>query len=192
RRAALPPIGEALAGAGRDAVLLDVACGTGRFLAMVKDNWPRLRVVGIDLSAAYLGRARRALAPWRAAALVQASGERLPLADASIDVATCVYLLHELPPAVRAAVLAEFARVLKPGGRLVLVDSIQHGDVPAFDPLLDRFPRAFHEPYFASYLDADLPALLAGAGLRPSGADRRFLSKMVVSDKPSLCHTLAP
>ncbi|MGE0723560.1 MAG: trans-aconitate 2-methyltransferase, partial [Alphaproteobacteria bacterium] len=74
RRAALPPIGEALAGAGRDAVLLDVACGTGRFLAMVKDNWPRLRVVGIDLSAAYLGRARRALAPWRAAARVQASG----------------------------------------------------------------------------------------------------------------------
>ena len=192
RRAALPPIGAALAAAGRDARLLDVACGTGRFLTMVKDNWPRLPVVGVDLSAPYLARARRDLRPWRGVTLAQAAAERLPLPDASIDVASCVYLMHELPPRVRTAVAAEIARVLKPGGRLVLVDSIQHGDRPDFDPLLDRFPAAFHEPYYASYLDADLPAIFAGAGLRPGAADRRFLTKIVVFDKPAPCDTLAP
>jgi ubiquinone/menaquinone biosynthesis C-methylase UbiE len=47
-----------------DQPLLDVACGTGRFLRAVKHNYPRLPVTGLDLSEPYLAKARRALAPW--------------------------------------------------------------------------------------------------------------------------------
>ncbi|MGE0719287.1 MAG: class I SAM-dependent methyltransferase [Alphaproteobacteria bacterium] len=178
RRGALIPIGEALRRAGPGARLLDLGCGTGRFLAQVKDNWPRLSVTGVDLSAPYLAAARRTLADRRAVLLAQAAAERLPLPDRSVDVVTCVYLLHELPPGIRRRVAAEIGRVLRPGGRLILVDSLQTGDRPDYDGLLERFPAAFHEPYFSTWLETDLDALFAIAGLTSSGSELRFLSKI--------------
>ena len=57
-----------------------------------------------------------------------AAPESIPLPDESQDAVTSIFMFHELPPKVRRIVLSEFARVLKPGGRLVLVDSLQHGD----------------------------------------------------------------
>ena len=104
-----------------DQPLLDVACGTGRFLCMVKHNWPRLPVVGLDLSRPYLAKARRSLAPWSWARLVEGEAERLPFADASFAVVASTYLFHELPRQVRAAVAREMARVLRPGGLVVFV-----------------------------------------------------------------------
>ena len=53
-------------------------------------------------------------------------------------------------PRCAASFSSEFARVLKPGGRLVLVDSLQHGDEPDYDGLLELFPQSFHEPYYLS------------------------------------------
>jgi ubiquinone/menaquinone biosynthesis C-methylase UbiE len=178
RRRALPQIGEALAGRSRTASLLDIACGTGGFLAEVKRNWPRLRVTGIDLSADYLADAARRLAPWSRHDLVEANAETLPFPDASFDAVTAIYLFHELPRKARAAVAREIARVLKPGGIFVLVDSLQRGDRPALDPLLAAFPKMFHEPYYADYARADLTALFGGAGLRPAGTEIAFMSKV--------------
>jgi ubiquinone/menaquinone biosynthesis C-methylase UbiE len=60
-------------------------------------------------------------------------------------------MFHELPPMVRRVIIGECARVMKPGGRLVLVDSLQRGDEPDYDGLLDLFPQNYHEPYYASY-----------------------------------------
>ena len=68
--------------------------------------------------------------------------------DESCDAVTSVFMMHELPPDARRAVIGEAARVLKPGGRLVLVDSLQHGDEPDYDAILTRFPESYHEPYF--------------------------------------------
>ncbi|SMF78462.1 Methyltransferase domain-containing protein [Tistlia consotensis] len=163
--------------------LLDLGCGTGRFLSFVKDNYPRLPVTALDLSPAYLEAARRQLAPWRGVAFVQAAAEATGLPDASFDVVTAVYLFHELPPPVRRQVLREAARLLRPGGLFVLVDSLQKGDHPPYDPLLDYFPVAFHEPYHASYVTADLAALLRGAGLEPGGVERAFFSRIMTARK---------
>ena len=44
-------------------------------------------------------------------------------------------MMHELPPKVRREMIGEAARVLKPGGRLVIVDSLQRRDVPDYDGL---------------------------------------------------------
>jgi ubiquinone/menaquinone biosynthesis C-methylase UbiE len=182
RRQALPALAARLAGRS-EARLLDVACGTGRFLSFIKDNLPALHVTGLDLSPPYLKRAATTLRRWDRVALVQANAEAMPLADASIDAVTCVYLFHELPRAVRGAVTREIARVLKPGGVAVLVDSLQRGDRPLYDPLLDRFPLSFHEPYFADYVGQDLGALFDAAGLTVDTVDTAFLSKVVVATR---------
>src|SRR5207248_9227837 len=158
RRQALVPWRAALLeqrGGPAAARLLELGCGTGEFLREVKRSYPRLSVTGLDLSAPYLGVAERRLAAWSRVELIEAPAEAIPAPDASFDIITVLYLLHELPSRVRQAVAAEIRRVLKPGGMLILVDSLQTGDEPDYDALLDYFPYAFHEPYYASYLRED-------------------------------------
>jgi ubiquinone/menaquinone biosynthesis C-methylase UbiE len=80
-------------------------------------------------------------------------------------------------------VFSEFARVLKPGGRLVLADSLQRGDKPDYDGLLELFPQNFHEPYYTSYIEEDFPALAAQYGLRHVRDSHAFVAKVMVFDK---------
>lgn len=164
----------------RDARILDAACGSGAFLKDLKAAFPRAAIAGVDLSEAYLARARKRTR----ASGIKANVEALPFADSSLDAVTCVYLFHELPPRVRPVVAASLARVLKPGGVLVLVDSVQPSDTPDLSRLLEAFPVYFHEPYYGSYAETDLPALFAGAGLKLIGEDRAFLTKALLLEKP--------
>lgn len=185
RRQALVPLGEMLGGRRIGGMrLLDIGAGTGRFLASVKDNYPQLPTVALDLSPHYLRRARATLARKTHCTFVNAAAETMPLMDASVDVVTCLYLLHELPRKIRHAVAREATRVLKPGGRLIVVDSLQVGDDPPLDPLLELFPRAYHEPYYADYVRTDLERLFADAGLKYVSSELAFFSKVMVFDKP--------
>ena len=172
--------------------LLDVACGTGGFLSYLVDNHPRMDVTALDLSVPYLAEARRRVAR-RArpmggrrrapARFLQGAAESIPLPDASIDIAVCIFLFHELPAKIRAQAAGEMARVLKPGGQLIFLDSLQLSDRPDLSALLEYFPQAFHEPYYADYIRCDLPALFERAGLAVGGTDLVFLSKMMVLEK---------
>ena len=238
QRTALVPLAEWARETGRDvengagATLLELACGTGRFLTFVRDNYPEMDVTGLDLSPFYLAEARKNNEYWerfsardrdapsaparlRAAAsetlervgglaraigvslpplplptnepreadpagsasssagktlgsasFVQANAEEMPFPDASFDAVTCVYLLHELPPEARSRVAREAARVLKPGGVLVIADSIQLGDRPHVDRHLGRFGD-FNEPYYRNYIREELAGVFAEAGLEP-------------------------
>jgi ubiquinone/menaquinone biosynthesis C-methylase UbiE len=185
RRQALVPLHDVLEGRrSSETRLLDLACGTGRFLTFVKDNYPRLQVTALDLSPAYLAKARALLKPWSQVDFVEAAAEATGLPDRSCDVVTCVYLFHELPRKVRAEVAREIARVLKPGGKLIFLDSLQLGDEPDYDGLLEYFPVAFHEPYYADYVRQDLAALFAAAGLTVERVERAYLSRLMVLAKP--------
>jgi ubiquinone/menaquinone biosynthesis C-methylase UbiE len=184
RRQALPPIADYVRGKDqRTLSMLDVACGTGRFLGQAAQAFPALPMTGIDLSAAYIEEARRHLADRRNITLLEGNAEALPLPDASQDIATSVFLYHELPPEVRRKVTAEIARVLKPGGIYVFIDSLQWGDKPNYDGMLEAFPVRFHEPYYESYLAENLPELFSDCGLAPVQTSLAFLSKVVVSRK---------
>ncbi len=185
RRQGLVYIADYLRSRRQDRVrLLDLGCGTGQFLTFVKDNWPRLQVTALDLSPAYLAEARRRLAPFSRTYFALAAAEAIPAADASQDLVTCIYVFHELPRKVRHQVAAEIARVLKPGGRLVFIDSLQEGDRTVYDSILRYFPNAYHEPYYADYIRQDLPALFEAAGLRPGAIDLAFMSKVMMVEKP--------
>lgn len=185
RRAALGPIAEEMAGRDqRRMALLDVACGTGRFLRQVRLTWPAFRLTGLDLSPAYLREAERHLEPLRPIDWREGNAEAIPLADGSQDIVTSIFLFHELPGKVRRHVAAEMARVLRPGGLLVFVDSLQLGDRPGWDGLLEAFPERFHEPYFHHYASDDLNEVFNAAGLEPAGQALAFLSKVMVRRKP--------
>jgi ubiquinone/menaquinone biosynthesis C-methylase UbiE len=184
RRQALIPMREIIAGRDQRRLrFLDVGCGTGRFLDSFKQVWPRLPTLGIDLSEAYVEEARRYLRHWCWIKLIVANGEAIPLADQTQDAVTSMFLFHELPPKVRRVVLREFARVLKPGGRLVLVDSLQTGDEPDYDGMLELFPQSYHEPYYLSYLKEDFGTLARGCDLSPVRNVNAFVSKVMVFDK---------
>ena len=184
RRQVLVPIANFLKGRDQRHVnFLDVATGTGRFPSFVKNNWPKLRTTVMDLSPTYLDEARKALKPWRDVTFLEANAETIPLADASQDIITCIYLFHELPPKIRTVVANEIARVLKPGGLFVFMDSIQPGDTKGFEALTEFFPQAFHEPYYESYLAWNVTEAFETAGFRKQTETPAFLSKIVAFER---------
>jgi ubiquinone/menaquinone biosynthesis C-methylase UbiE len=164
----------------RGLAVVDIACGAGAFLGDLRAAFPRARLAGVDLSPAYLAEAARRSG---VSALVQANAEHLPFADASLDAVTCIYLFHELPPRIRPVIADEIGRVLKPGGLLAFADSIQPSDDPRLARLLEVFPAYFHEPFYGTYSETDLPALFCEDGLTLAAQDTAFLTKALLFEK---------
>lgn len=100
--------------------VLEVAIGTGRNLPFYP---PGARLTGVDLTPAMLARARdRARDLGVAVALVTADAQALPLAAASFDTVVCTLGLNAVPD--DRAVIGEMDRVLRPGGRLLLLGHV--------------------------------------------------------------------
>jgi ubiquinone/menaquinone biosynthesis C-methylase UbiE len=101
--------------------VLEVAVGTGLNLDAYPDD---VTLTGIDLSDAMLDIARtRSTEVGRPATLRQADAHALPFDDASFDTVVCTFGLCAIPDHEKA--IAEMTRVLRPGGRLILVDHIE-------------------------------------------------------------------
>jgi ubiquinone/menaquinone biosynthesis C-methylase UbiE len=185
RRQALPQLHEVFAGRDqRRLKLLDIGCGTGRFLDSLKQAWPRLSTIGLDMSEPYIRHAKRHLRRWSKMNFAVGNAESLPLPGESLDAVTSIFLFHELPPKVRRIVFRECTRVLKPGGRLILVDSLQRGDRPDYEGLLELFPQNYHEPYYESYSTENFGALATSCSLTHIRDVKAFVSKVMVFDKP--------
>jgi SAM-dependent methyltransferase len=109
-------------------VALDAACGTGRYSRELAERGHR--VVGVDSSPEMLVLAR-ARVP--AAEFLHGDLHRLPVADHSVDLVVCALALTHLPSV--APVITEFARVLRPGGHVVISDmhpeTVLRGSIPS-------------------------------------------------------------
>src|SRR5438309_12124839 len=97
---------------------------------------------------------------------------------------TSIFMFRELPPKVRGTVVREIPRILKPGGRFVIVDSLQLGDEPDYDGMLELFPQNYYEPYYGSYLKEDFGSIAAACGLAHVRDVNAFVSKVMVFEKP--------
>jgi ubiquinone/menaquinone biosynthesis C-methylase UbiE len=184
RRRALKPVAEWMADRNQRGLKgLDVGCGTGRLVASLHQAWPGLRLVGLDLSPPYLVEARRLIGRTARVKLIEGAAEALPFDDESLDLVASSFLMHELPSKVRTQVLLEMARVLRPDGLVVIVDSIQRGDHPGWDGLLDLFPHYFHEPYYADYVSGSLEMAAKETGFTLISSERAFLSKVAAFAK---------
>ena len=144
----------------------------------------RAELTGLDLSPPYLAHAHRRLDAAGRVSLVADNAEEMPFRDAFFDAATCIFLFHELPPKARRRVVREALRVVRPGGSFVVCDSAQPADCPALRPILESFPRIYHEPYYPSYLRDDLARLLADEGFEVRAEDPAFLAKVVTAVRP--------
>jgi ArsR family transcriptional regulator len=100
----------------------DLGCGTGRISESLAP-WVR-SIEAVDGSAAMLTAARARLERFDNVRVRQGDLEALPLGDHKLDAATLFLALHHLPEP--AQVLAEAHRVLRPGGRLLVVDMLPH------------------------------------------------------------------
>lgn len=141
--------------------LLDIGTGTGRILELLA---PRAsRAVGIDRSPAMLGAARPAFADPRLRHVQLRQGDmyRLPVADASVDLAVLHQVLHYADDP--AAAIREVARVLRPGGRVLVVD---------FAPHALEYLRAEHAHRRLGFATDEVRLWCAGAGLRLREAAR--------------------
>jgi ubiquinone/menaquinone biosynthesis C-methylase UbiE len=176
RRQAIPHLH-----AARPRTILDVGCGTGRTLAQIRAALPDAELIGLDLSPYYLEEARGL-----DARLVEANAEDMPLPDASVDAIVSVYLFHELPRNARRNVMAQMLRVLRPGGRLVILDSVQRSDAEEIVYFLERFQRELHEPFYRDYIRDDLAAALRETGFDVDlAAGEAYLTKVVAATRPS-------
>jgi ubiquinone/menaquinone biosynthesis C-methylase UbiE/DNA-binding transcriptional ArsR family regulator len=161
-------------------VVADLGCGTGSITAALA---PMVRkVIAIDASEAMLRASERRLEAYGNVEQHCADLETLPLEDCSLDAATLILVLHHLPDPAR--VISEVARVLKPRGRLLIVDMLPHeraeyrqemGHVwMGFDDkrIKDYFEAAGLQPMLYHALPPDTtakgPALFAATAIRSS------------------------
>lgn len=167
--------------------ILDVACGTGRTLKLIRAALPEASLFGTDLSPAYLRKANQLLSqnPGELPQLLQANAEELPYLDNYFHATTCVFLFHELPGPVRQKVIDQCFRVTQPGGVFVICDSIQVSDSPDMIPVMESFHETFHEPFYKHYMTDDLVERLEKAGFQNVTTQTHFMSKVFVAHKPA-------
>jgi demethylmenaquinone methyltransferase/2-methoxy-6-polyprenyl-1,4-benzoquinol methylase/phosphoethanolamine N-methyltransferase len=104
--------------------VLEVGCGTGEIAMRAKArSGPRGFVAGIDPSPEMIAAARQKAARANLDIDYRVAGvEALPFADATFDVVLSSLMMHHLPEDLKPRALAEIRRVLKPGGRLLIID----------------------------------------------------------------------
>ena len=147
--------------------ILDLGCGAGRDLAWLEAH--EANGIGLDLSRSMLEQARRVTA----AALVQGDMSRLPFADGCFRGVWCSAALLHLPKAMAPAALAEFRRVLQPGGLCFI--AVKHGTGEGWEAESYGLPAP---RFFACYLPEELARLLTDAGFVPGLQGVQVIGKL--------------
>jgi len=187
----LPYYEDKALGARTPGVVLDVGCGTGYLTAQLQSRWPKAQVIGIDLAPGMLQAAQARLSKKRGLfdfarrpQLVRADALALPLAAGSVDVLTsslCLQWVEDL-----AGVFAEFRRVLKPDG-LLLVSTF---GLQTLMELREAFAQADAAPHVSPFVDiARFGDALIAAGFRDPVLDRD-LFRLSQPDLPSIMREL--
>ena len=110
----------AIAGCHPGSRVLDVGCGTGRWVRRYQGF--RFDAIGVDATPSML---RLALERGTTAPLVAGEAGCLPFSDAAFDLVSDITVTQHIPSSLQPAALSEMVRVLKPGGRLILMELIR-------------------------------------------------------------------
>ncbi len=153
------------------ASVLEVGCGSGRWLRRLVETG--VIAWGVDHSVEMLGLARQMGGTCQ---VVAGEAQHLPFADGTFDGVTCVTVIQHIPPAEQRVALHEVARILKPGGSLLLFELIRGHGLHVFS----------HEPERWA-----AEANLAGLNLRSwSGQEFLLLDRLLVGIVQGMRKTL--
>jgi len=146
--------------------VLDVPCGTGQLESLLLARWPGLRITGVDISPAMLCEAaaknRKHAVGW-----IEADVADLPIADGRFDCAICANSFHYFRSPLKS--LEELRRVLRPGGKIVLVDWC---DDYLVCKLCSLWLRLTDRAFYRTYSLGRCRALLEQAGFEVERAER--------------------
>jgi ubiquinone/menaquinone biosynthesis C-methylase UbiE len=166
RERALDALGQVIEGR-----TLQVACVYGDLSTRLRARLaPDAHFEVVDILPVQLANLRAKLPADERVVLTRGDSAALPLADASVDQALLYFLLHEQPEAVRRATLAEVMRVVRPGGRIVIVDYHRTARWHPLRPLMSLVFR-WLEPYAGDLWRAEIESFLP-TGLRPAAAHK--------------------
>lgn len=140
---------------GTAVTALEIGCGTGNLTSRISRAARAVQLTATDPDPRALARARRKIGAAGHVRIETAFAQRLPYADTTFDRVLSSMMLHHLDDAAKVAALAEVFRVLRPGGRLHVVDVAGHGPVG----LLSRVTGHDH-----AGAGARLPDLMRAAG----------------------------
>ena len=145
----------------------DIGCGEG-YLTVEASRWAS-RVIAVDRSPVVLKRARALATRRRVRNVIWKRGEldKLPLRDATVDVALLSQALHHAPDPAKA--LAEAARIVVPGGRVLVLDLREHGEEWVKRRLGDRWLGFKDEELGRLLKNVGLTAVKVGVGARRTG-----------------------
>lgn len=130
-------------------VVGDLGCGTGQVAEALAPFVKQ--VVAVDASEAMLTAARKRLKPLANVQVRRGELQTLPLGDGELDAAVTMLVLHHLPEP--AAAIRELARVVKPGGKLLLVDMIRH-DRAEYQQIMGHVWLGFEQQEIEQWLAA--------------------------------------
>ncbi|MDJ0635608.1 MAG: methyltransferase domain-containing protein [Xenococcaceae cyanobacterium MO_188.B29] len=139
--------------------ILDLACGTGELAKLLLTNNPQQQITGVDISDAMLAIAKNKLQVYPNIKLHNASVISLPYNSESFDLVVCANAFHyfEFPQLV----LTEIQRVIKPDGRVIILDWCRDY---IFSKIFDRLFKTIDPAYQQCYTQTELNQLLVAAG----------------------------
>jgi ubiquinone/menaquinone biosynthesis C-methylase UbiE len=135
--------------------ILDVACGTGEFERLLLSEHSTQQIVGVDISENMLTIAKEKCNNFPQVSFYQASAEVLPFADNTFDVIVSASSFHYFDNPI--AVLTEMRRVLKPNGKVIILDWCKDF---FFCKVFDIFLKFFDEAYEQCYTQKELHCFL--------------------------------
>jgi ubiquinone/menaquinone biosynthesis C-methylase UbiE len=150
--------------------ILDIGCTIGHNIVPLAQAFPDAEVLAIDTAAPVLRYAHARAASLGVSNLVfqQASGENIPVADASFDLVTTAMFWHETSNTAMPRILREVHRVLAPGGITLHLEQPQYEGMDPFEAFMrDWDAYNNNEPFWTRMHEADLDALVTASGFPP-------------------------
>lgn len=145
--------------------VLDIGCGTGWCVLNLMEKFPRSKAFGLDLSYGMLAKASAELTSLNGNRFVLGDAENLPFSSQAFDYVVCTSSFHHYTSPQTA--LLDFKRILKPGGKLIIIESCRRGSFGVW--LWDRWLRISEKGHVKYYTREELFMLFKQAGYKEVG-----------------------